>query len=60
MTKDRAREGYYIEAHQRHDTDFHTDIIAEGDHAKAQESSRAVMRRIGISEESIVSLLRTV
>jgi hypothetical protein len=49
MSKDRAKEVYYIGDHQRQDADMHAPILDAGDNEAAREVSRTVMRRLGFS-----------
>ena len=50
----KAEEFFYTDDHGRkQDSDLHDPILAEGDPVTAQQSSRAVMQRLGWSEDRI-------
>lgn len=50
-------EFFYWKDRQRADADLHNPIIDGGDHAKARSVSRAVGKRLGLSDEDLDALI---
>jgi hypothetical protein len=58
MPRRDAEEFFYEEDGAKKDAELHDPIIADGDHAAAHEVSRAVMKRLGLSDARINALLK--
>jgi len=53
-----AHEAFYLDdLHVRQDREIHEPILADGDDAAALKVGKAVMRRLGLSPESIKRLV---
>jgi hypothetical protein len=56
----KAEEFFYLDDDdQRQDADLHEPILAGGDHDAARAVSKAVMKRLGLSNERIAALMKS-
>jgi len=53
----KAHELFYRDGPLRADADLHNEILADGDHARAEAVSRAVSKRLGLSDQQIDRLM---
>lgn len=54
---DHARDFFYLdESGERQDAEFHNPILDGGDHAAAEKTSIAVMKRLGLTASQIAAL----
>jgi hypothetical protein len=49
---------YLDDDHERQDADFHNPILDGGDHAAAEHTSLAVMKRAGLTPKQIAALTK--
>jgi len=54
--KNKAREFFFWRDHQAHDAELHQPILDQGDHKKAESVSRAVAKRLGLSDADVDAL----
>ena len=57
MPQRKAEELFYQVGRKKQDAELHEAILADGDHASAEDVGRAVMLRLGISPERIDKLI---
>jgi hypothetical protein len=54
-----AQEMFYLDDdHERQDADFHNPILDGGNHAAAEQTSLAVMKRAGLTPKQIAALTK--